>query len=147
NSGDDTLLGGQGRDALNGGDGNDWLDGGPSQDTLTGGGGNDTFVLTGRFSASNPDFADVIMDFEQGTDHILLSGFGPVSNGNGNLTLSNGSLTLSNGNNTVINITQGTGIYANDTIINIANTPQPQVLAVLKGVSSATLKSSDFLLG
>ena len=124
NSGDDILQGQKGRDTLSGDDGNDWLDGGPGQDILTGGGGTDTFVLIGSLSAPNPDFADVIMDFQPGTDHILLSGVGGVSN---------------------VNITQGIGIYANDTILNMANTGQ--VLAILKGVTSTTLNISDLIFG
>jgi Ca2+-binding RTX toxin-like protein len=123
NSGDDILQGQKGRDTLNGDDGNDWLDGGRGQDILTGGGGNDTFVLIGSLSAPGPDFADVIMDFQPGNDKILLSDVGGISN---------------------VNITQGIGIYANDTILNMANTGQ--VLAVLKGVTSTTLNNTSDLI-
>jgi len=57
-------------------------------------------------------------------ERLLLKGIGGVSN---------------------VSITQGTGIYANDTILNIANSTQ--VLAVLKGVTSTQVNPSDFILG
>ena len=124
NSGDDILLGGRGLDSLTGDDGNDLLDGGGGKDILTGGAGVDTFVLTGKFSYPNADFADVIMDFQPGTDRLLLKGVDNISN---------------------LNIVQGTGAYANDTIVNIGNTGQ--VLAVFKEVVSTNINSSDFTLG
>ncbi|SIT87491.1 type I secretion C-terminal target domain (VC_A0849 subclass) [Yoonia rosea] len=63
-AGDDTLNGGDGADTLVGGIGDDWLDGGNGHDWLNGGAGADTFVFNGG--------VDVIADFEQGIDQIVL---------------------------------------------------------------------------
>lgn len=67
NVGDDVLIGGNGSDNLSGGEGNDILRGGSGSDTLTGGNGADRFVFdsagTGR---------DLISDFQQGSDRIVL---------------------------------------------------------------------------
>ncbi|WP_306141769.1 M10 family metallopeptidase C-terminal domain-containing protein [Roseibium sp. MMSF_3412] len=60
-------IGGAGDDLLIGSDLADELDGGAGLDTLYGGDGADTFVL------SHDDFADVIADFESGTDRLDLS--------------------------------------------------------------------------
>ena len=67
-AGDDKLIGGIGKDVLNGGAGDDKLVGGRHADMLTGGEGEDVFVF-GRGSGH-----DVITDFTQGEDAILLSG-------------------------------------------------------------------------
>ena len=58
--GDDEIYGGEDNDTINGGAGDDWLDGGPGADIFVfeSGGGN-----------------DVIMDFEDGVDKIVLKGF------------------------------------------------------------------------
>ncbi len=94
-SGNDTLLGGNGDDTLNGGGGADEVRGGAGNDhvlggadddqlwgddgddTISGGGGNDS--LTGAlgadvflFEAYRPGEADVITDFEHGTDSLWL---------------------------------------------------------------------------
>ena len=71
--GDDTLLGGAGRDRLFGNGGNDTLDGGTDADYLEGGTGSDTFVLcVGDGGATIAD-ADVIADFQDGTDVLGLT--------------------------------------------------------------------------
>ena len=67
--GDDLLLGMQGFDTLVGGAGRDTLIGGPADDTLVGGLDSDTFT----FAAGQG--ANVIVDFEQGVDLILMQGF------------------------------------------------------------------------
>ena len=71
-SGDDYLSGGEGVDILFGGEGNDTLVGGPGADLLEGGEGNDVF----KFNASDfaPDTQDVIDDFVQGEDSIVIEG-------------------------------------------------------------------------
>jgi Ca2+-binding RTX toxin-like protein len=66
NAGNDVLKGGDGHDVLFGGDGNDRLEGGDGIDLLTGGAGRDTFVF-GRGGD-----ADIITDFEVGTDRLQL---------------------------------------------------------------------------
>lgn len=64
-AGNDTLEGGNGQDRLFGGDGADRLSGGIGDDTLFGGAGADTFIF---------DFGtDVITDYQQGFDQIILS--------------------------------------------------------------------------
>jgi Ca2+-binding RTX toxin-like protein len=69
-AGNDVLIGGAGFDVLVGGLGRDVLEGGAGIDVLTGGGGDD------RFSLGRGDGLDVITDFEQGIDRIVLgSGF------------------------------------------------------------------------
>ena len=67
--GHDYLTGGAGVDNLNGGAGNDTLEGGDGWDVLTGGSGADHFVF------HRGDGPDVITDFQQGVDKIVLDGF------------------------------------------------------------------------
>ncbi|GHC66199.1 calcium-binding protein [Neogemmobacter tilapiae] len=63
----DLVLGGAGADRLLGQSGNDWLTGGRGTDTLTGGSGADRFL----FRAG--DGRDVISDFQDGSDKVVLS--------------------------------------------------------------------------
>ena len=63
----DKLVGGAGDDLLVGGSGDDSLDGGIGNDTLQGQ-GNDFFVLR------EGDGTDVILDYREGSDRLLLSG-------------------------------------------------------------------------
>ncbi|PSB50701.1 hypothetical protein C7B67_13530 [filamentous cyanobacterium Phorm 6] len=120
-NGNDQLEGGKGFDTLSGGAGNDILDGGKGKDILTGGIGSDLFELEGRSAANTLDIADIITDFQKGADILKLKD----------------GLGFSN-----INITQGSGIYASDTLLQIASTGQ--YLAVLKGVNSANINAADF---
>ncbi len=71
--GDDNLNGGRGSDFLNGGGGDDTLIGSRGDDTLKGGQGEDTFVFTSN------DGADVIKDFQQGSDLIQINGAGALA--------------------------------------------------------------------
>jgi len=98
NASNDTLLGKKGNDTLIGEGGNDVLYGGAGSDTLTGEIGKDRVVLGrlgfykttgGRTQAD----ADVIQDFEPGTDAIALDGglnFGDlfIFNDEGNAVIS-----------------------------------------------------------
>ncbi|MEZ2232401.1 calcium-binding protein [Microcoleus sp.] len=120
-NGNDKLEGGKGFDTLSGGAGNDILDGGKGKDILTGGMGLDLFELEGRGAANTLDLADIITDFQKGADILKLKD----------------GLGFAN-----INITQGTGIYASDTLLQIAGTGQ--YLAVLKGVNAGNLNATDF---
>ena len=74
--GGDTLIGRDGDDLLEGGKGWDWLSGGLGNDTLRGGEGNDYFVFGTEGYASKWGFKDggddTILDFEDGTDYIVL---------------------------------------------------------------------------
>ena len=74
--GADTLQGQAGHDSIDGGAGTDTLIGGAGVDVLTGGLDRDKFVLNAAGGASNtPAFAgaDVITDFQRGTDVVALS--------------------------------------------------------------------------
>lgn len=82
NEGADTLSGGQGSDTIYGGQGNDWmfgdrgsdlLVGGEGMDILTGGAGDDLFVMDRTSVASTIAQADVITDFGDGNDKIVLT--------------------------------------------------------------------------
>ena len=67
-AGNDRLTGGSGRDLLVGGPGRDLLDGGPGRDRLIGGAGRDRFVLR------RGEGRDVIEDFQNGRDQLVLAG-------------------------------------------------------------------------
>lgn len=77
--GNDLLDGGGGADVLRGGNGDDTLIGGLGADTLVGGAGRDLFVF-GR-TPLGPDLGlddnarDLITDFRQGEDLIVLTGY------------------------------------------------------------------------
>jgi serralysin len=77
--GADVLVGAGGNDVLYGGVGNDELDGGNGADVLVGGNGKD--VLTGAAGSDIFKFhpnqgEDVITDFVDGEDRVMLRGFG-----------------------------------------------------------------------
>jgi len=106
-AGNDTLNGGEHNDVLNGGADNDKLIGGAGDDNLTGGTGSDQFwANAGAFGH------DTVTDFENGVDHIRLTGIAGVTSF-ANLTIStNGSgwavVTLPDGSNiTLTGITAG----------------------------------------
>lgn len=68
--GADRLFGGTGDDILDGGDGDDHLVGGAGSDTLTGREGVDSFVFDAAILAG---IVDLVVDFQAGTDRLLLS--------------------------------------------------------------------------
>ena len=79
--GNDTINGGLGNDNLQGGDGDDLLRGGSGRDSITGGQGNDILIGDGGadvffFGLSgipgSNDGQDVIRDFVQGQDSIVV---------------------------------------------------------------------------
>ncbi|WP_417493219.1 hypothetical protein [Maricaulis sp.] len=73
-SGNNTLIGGAGDDAIYGRAGTDRIDGGAGTDTLSGGTDADTFIFSDGYGA------DTILDFEDGTDTIDLSGVSGMTN-------------------------------------------------------------------
>ncbi|MCZ0899854.1 DUF192 domain-containing protein, partial [Microcoleus sp. HI-ES] len=82
NEGADTLSGGQGSDTIYGGQDSDWifgdrgndlLIGGEGRDILTGGAGDDLFVIERTAAASTITEADIITDFGNGNDKIVLT--------------------------------------------------------------------------
>ncbi|MEM6502909.1 MAG: hypothetical protein AAF685_13845 [Cyanobacteria bacterium P01_C01_bin.89] len=107
--GNDSLFGGRGDDFLRGADGDDLLAGDRGDDTLQGNDGADGFVLAEGFGS------DVILDFEDGSDRLLLAA-----------PLTFESLTLqSQGNSTQI-LAGG------------------EILATVIGVDNSLLTSADF---
>jgi Ca2+-binding RTX toxin-like protein len=81
----DSLYGQEGADQLFGGAGSDYLDGGAGADRLRGDAGADTFVIGpyrdqfGQvFIQDDPD-RDTILDFQQGSDAVDFSGWGPMA--------------------------------------------------------------------
>lgn len=121
-NGNDTLQGGTGNDRLNGGNGSDRNYAGKGRDPLTGGNGDDIFVISLDTGSSTYSEADLITDFGRGKDLIGLKS----------------GLTFDD-----LNVAQGTGANARDTVITDKSTNS--VLAVLQGVNSSTIDSSDFI--
>jgi hypothetical protein len=135
-NGNDTLEGGQGNDFVRGGkendllsgnEGNDVLFGDSGADTLSGGDGDDIFVI-GRVQnnsvnsdRSNLANADFIADFSLGTDLIGLDG----------------GLEFQD-----LNISQGTGDFARDTIVR--DNVTGEYLAILKGINSSSIRAANF---
>ncbi|MEG4836713.1 DUF192 domain-containing protein [Microcoleus sp. B9-D4] len=70
--GSDTIYGGQGEDGIFGDRGHDLLIGGEGRDILTGGAGEDLFVME-KTAASTITEADIITDFGNGNDKIVLT--------------------------------------------------------------------------
>jgi Ca2+-binding RTX toxin-like protein len=115
--GNDTLIGGM-NDRLSGNNGDDVIFAGSGGSTLVGGDGSDQFwVAYGEL----PSAANMILDFEAGTDVIGFSGLSNVTEFD--------DLEL---------IQTGT-----DTQIRIAD--QPLTIATLMGVQATTLDSSSFV--
>lgn len=132
-NGNDTLQGGSGDDELTGAEGDDLLVGNGGADTITGGGGADTFVLTQDAAnpVTNPQFADVLADFNpvEGDKIGLTAGLVPDS-----LTL----VALdSNGDGSVDATSIQLGANASDGILAI-------VLGTVDGAGATTLTDADF---
>jgi len=121
-NGQDTLQGGDGNDTLLGGNGNDHLYASKGQDNLTGGKGDNVFVIGTNTGSSTLASADLITDFGTGNHLIELTK----------------GLSFED-----LNVSQGTGASASDTIITDKVTSQ--LLAVLQGVNSSTIDNSDFI--
>ncbi|OUC14551.1 MAG: hypothetical protein B0A82_11480 [Alkalinema sp. CACIAM 70d] len=113
----DKISGGAGNDTLYGQGGDDKLDGGLGSDTLTGGLGRDLFVLAPNYGT------DTITDFKIGEDQVQLT---------------NG-LTYEQ-----LDITQGSGANANNTLIHINSTNE--LLTILQNVKAADLSTTDFVV-
>jgi Ca2+-binding RTX toxin-like protein len=123
--GDDVILGFAGSDTLDGGAGSDSLDGGTGADTLTGGSGSDRFDYAEGDGGATVALADVITDFEDGTDMIGLTG---------GLTFA--QLTIDQSMDVV-------GGGANDTVISV--TVGGEILTVLDGITT-TIDGADFMV-
>lgn len=114
NDGDDFLMGNNGNDHLEGGAGADLIDGGAGADDLYGGAGADEFM----FHAANG--LDRIYDFQDGVDHIHLSGVSGMS------SFSNLAISTDLQGNAVITYGLGHSI-------------------TLQGIAASSLDASDFL--
>ncbi|HIA00197.1 MAG TPA: calcium-binding protein, partial [Candidatus Marinimicrobia bacterium] len=117
----DVLYGGAGNDTLYGTGGECKLDGGTGQDNMTGGNGSDTFIIRSGDGGSALTDADIIMDFQDGTDVIGLSG-----------GLSFNDLTIA----------QGSGSNSSHTIIRI--TSSGEYLVIVKNISASNISGADF---
>ena len=71
--GSDTIYGGQGEDGIFGDRGQDLLIGGEGRDILTGGAGEDLFIIERTSTAFTITEADIITDFGNGNDKIVLT--------------------------------------------------------------------------
>ncbi|MDC0564999.1 hypothetical protein OAO56_01810, partial [Amylibacter sp.] len=119
-AGNDTLFGNAGNDWLRGRDGDDQIDGGTGSDTIITDSGSDKIILRAGDGGDELSDADIITDFTDGSDDFGLT--------NG---LSFGDLT----------ITQGSGDYANDTIIKYGS----EYLAILQNIDDfSLLTEADF---
>ena len=124
--GNDFVRGGKENDLLSGNEGNDVLFGDSGADTLSGGDGDDVFAIgrvpnnsfKGNSSLGN---ADLIADFSLGTDLIGLDG----------------GLEFQD-----LNISQGTGNFATDTIVR--DNVTGEYLAILKGINSSSITAANF---
>ena len=124
--GNDVVRGGKENDLLSGNEGNDVLFGDSGADTLSGGDGEDIFAIgrvqnnsfKGNSSLGN---ADLIADFSLGTDLIGLDG----------------GLQFQE-----LNISQGTGDFARDTIVR--DNVTGEYLAILKGINSSSITAANF---
>ena len=120
----DTLSGDAGNNILSGFDGNDTLSGLGGADTLTGGAGADKFVI------SNDNDMDIVTDFTDGTDRLVLEhdfGVFPPSFQDSGITLSD------DGSDTVIAY-DADGVGGNDAVD----------VMILTGVTSDLITISDF---
>lgn len=91
----DTLTGGNASDVLSGGAGNDRLAGGANRDSLTGGEGSDRLAggsgddlfyvssVSESYRTATSSHSDLITDFAQGNDRLVLSGLGYTDLGDG----------------------------------------------------------------
>ena len=118
--GDDILNGGAGDDILIGNGGDDTLDGGAGADTYTGGAGIDVFTIKANNGGASMSEADVVTDFDDGTDLIGMSG------------LEYSQLTIE----------QGTGDYANHVVVKITDTGE--FLVIIQNTSLSSISNADF---
>ena len=123
NDGDDSLSGESGNDTLVGNGGNDYLDGGSGSDNLTGGPGSDTFVVRPGDGGASEALADVITDFQDGSDLLFMVG----------------AITSPS----QLSLVAGTGSYAGGTFIKYG----AEFLVFVVGVTPSQLTSADFTGG
>ncbi|MDU8910457.1 FG-GAP-like repeat-containing protein [Aestuariicoccus sp. MJ-SS9] len=126
-TGDDFLAGGGRDDVIDGGEGNDTINGGDGDDTMTGSKRNDVFV----FNFFKDGDADVITDFEDGTDSLLIRIVNPET----------GETNISNG---------GNGLHGYVDALNITDTAGGALIdyqghtVLIEGVAASNLTVEDF---
>jgi Ca2+-binding RTX toxin-like protein len=118
--GDDTISGGAGDDTIYGDGGDDTLDGGAGADAYTGGAGIDVFTIKANNGGASISGADVVTDFDDGTDLIGMSG------------LEYSQLTIE----------QGTGDYANHVVVKKTDTGE--FLVIIQNTSLSSISNADF---
>lgn len=134
-AGNDDLAGGSGSDTLKGNNGKDTLNGGTGQDYLFGGSGNDTFVFSKAFHSANSKSADIIKDFETGSDTVDLSGVF-----DGDLTFI-GTAIFTGGAGELRAVTKGNDTWLR---VDIDGDGASDMKVVLENVSGMTV--DDFIL-
>ena len=129
-----------GANVVAGGDGDDVLVGGPGQDMMTGGAGADTFVFSDLDTPDSLALADVIADFEQGTDTIDLSAIGAFT------FVDNGSAPTVDPGVLANSVTWYQDVANDQTIVQADTTGDSgaEVTVVLTGLY--TLQATDFHL-
>ena len=109
-------------DALGGSDGDDTLDGGAGADTYTGGAGVDVFTIKENEGGASLSGADVVTDFNDGTDLIGMSG-----------------LTYSQ-----LTVEQGSGDYASHVVVKKTDTGE--FLVIIQNQNISNINNNDFLV-
>ncbi|MEM9272433.1 MAG: carbohydrate-binding protein [Cyanobacteria bacterium P01_F01_bin.143] len=112
-TGDDQLFGDAGDDRLISGDGDDTLNGGLGRDLLFGGAGSDRFLLVSGVTGDR----DIIRDYEDGIDRLLLTG---------DLSFDDLNIVQSNANT------------------QIRETATNQILAVISSIDANNIDQHDF---
>lgn len=144
--GNDRLIGGNHADRLDGGAGNDRLFGGKGKDIMIGGDGADQFVFQ-RMNDSSKAIkrADVIRDFDQGTDKINLRGIDAsvIEAGNNAFTFV-GSSGAGRGDEGTVRYVQQDGKNRTLVLIDNDDDARPEMTIVLNGLVDLT--SDDFIL-
>ena len=123
--GDTVFTGSDEAESIQGSSGDDTLIGGGGADILTGGLGADVFVYAAGDAEASVDLADLITDFDNGTDLIGLIG-----------GLTDGQLTIDQSADV-------TGDAVNDTVISV--TAGGAILTVLDGITT-TIDGDDFTI-
>lgn len=125
--GSDTIYGGQGDDVINGDRGQDLLIGAEGKDILTGGAGDDLFLIEQTVAASSIAEADLITDFGNGNDQIVLINGMKFSD-----------LDLSVSDNQTVMKDKNTGKYLG-VFSGIANLSQSNFISLFGGIDAGQL--------
>jgi Ca2+-binding RTX toxin-like protein len=90
-TGNDVLAGGTGDDTLVAGGGADYLAGQSGNDSLVGGSGGDAFA----FAAADGDGSDTVGNYHQGSDVLVVNGYGISSPSQLSISQSNADAVIS----------------------------------------------------